>query len=130
LKIFHPESKPTGEHYVEITNTPLQAGANLHQYKLQAVTPVEQGELKASIGQPVRDHIYDKTFKTPTSLDAFYLYKGNASGFQSGNAVTIRCMYPKKFSKGGEHCLKIIARAYDIGRKVVATKEEEVVLTF
>ncbi len=130
LKVHHPTRKPKGDHYVEITITPLQAGDNLHQYTLKAITPPGAGKLKAATEKNGINYKYEKEFASTTSLGDFYLWKSTPADFQAGKAVKIKCMYPKGFPAGSEHGVKITACAHDSSGKIVETKEEEVVLTF
>lgn len=132
LAVKKPARQGSGAHYVEITITPLQAGYDLSQYAVQAVNTAGNGELKGSTGKKGNKHNYACSITTATSLDTFYFIKGDASAFQAGNSVTIKCKYcPQPGTPPGEiHRLKITARAHDSYGKVVQEQAKEIVLIF
>jgi len=132
FSVSKPKRQGNAPYYLEISVRPLQAGADLVRYTLQALNTVGKGELKASTGKEGVKHKYDKTFTSLTSLDAFYFIEGNVSDFQSGTkAVKIKCMYcPEGTPKAEEHRLKIKACAYDSDQQLVQEQEEEVVFTY
>ncbi len=129
LTVKKPARQGSGAHYVEITITSLQAGDDLNQYTVQAVTTEGNGELRASTGKTGNNHNYDCSLTTATSLDTFYFIKGDAATFQAGKSVTIRCMYCPQLGtqEGEDHHMTIAAWAHDSDGKVVQEQEEEVV---
>ena len=106
-----------------MTISPQQAGDDLSQYTIQAVTSSGNGLLQASTGKTGKDHNYTQDLTAATALSPLYFVEGNALAFKAGNAVTIRCRYSEKEVKGEEGRVTITARVHDSVGNVVAIQE-------
>lgn len=106
-----------------MTISPQQAGDDLSQYTIQAVTSSGNGLLQASTGKTGKDHNYTQDLTAATALSPLYFVEGNALAFKAGNAVTIRCRYSEKEVKREEGRVTITARVHDSVGNVVAIQE-------